>query len=234
MKTIYDRTRMLVGEEGIKRLQKRSVVVFGIGGVGGFTAEALARAGVGRIGLVDYDVVDITNINRQIIALHSTVGRRKTEVMAERISDINPQIRVDVFSVRLSEDNVNEFPFCEYDYIVDAIDDVKGKLLLAKQAVNCDIPIICSMGTGNKLDPTRFQIAPIEKTHTCPLAKVMRKELKKQGLKGIMTVFSDELPRNGGAEGGRVIPASISFVPATAGLLLASKVITDFIEKEES
>ena len=230
-KTIYDRTRMLIGEAALEKLRQSSVIVFGIGGVGGFAVEALARTGVGTIGIVDSDRVDVTNINRQIIALQSTVGRLKTEVMEERIVAINPDTAVRSYACRLTAENVASFDLADYDYIVDAIDDVPAKLVLIAQADRLGKPVICCMGTGNKLDPQRLRIAPIEKTHTCPLARRIRKELRLMGIRGVNVVFSDEEPgRAEYPEEGGSAPASVSFVPASAGMLLASRVVRDLIE----
>lgn len=233
MKTLYDRTRMLIGAERLERLKSKSVIVFGAGGVGGFAIEGLARTGIGTIGIVDFDRIDITNINRQIIALQTTVGRLKTEVMAERIAAINPDITVNCYPLRLTAGNVAAFSLDQYDYIVDAIDDVAAKLLLIETSAERKIPILCCMGTGNKLDPQRLQIAPIEKTHTCPLAKRIRKELRVRGISRINVVFSDEEPdRQEFPEDGSRAPASISFVPASAGMLMASKTARDLMTVE--
>ncbi len=233
MKTVYDRTRMLIGEDALETLRQSSVVIFGIGGVGGFVVEALARTGVGTIGIVDSDRVDVTNINRQIIALQNTVGRLKTEVMEERIAAINPATAVHSYPCRLTAENIASFHLEDYDYVVDAIDDVPAKLVLIAEAHRLGKPVVCCMGTGNKLDPQRLRIAPIEKTHTCPLARRIRKELRLLGIRGVSVVFSDEepgraeYPEEGGA------PASVSFVPAAAGMLLASKVVRDLIESRD-
>lgn len=231
MKTIFDRTRMLLGSEGLNRIRTKNVILFGVGGVGGFVAEALTRAGIEHLTIVDFDTVDITNINRQIIALHSTIGRKKTDVMTERIKDINPEAEVQSFSVRVGKDNIGDFPWKEYDYIVDAIDDVPAKLLLIQKANELHIPIISSMGTGNKSDPSQFRIADIKKTHTCPLAKVIRKETGKLGIKNLKVLFSAEIPhREELPEDGSHTPSSISFAPASAGLLIASEVIKDLLQ----
>jgi len=231
MKTIFDRTRMLIGTEGLSRIMTKSVIVFGIGGVGSFVIEALIRAGIQNITIVDYDEVDITNINRQIIALHSTIGRKKTEVMAERIRDINPEAKVMVHTGKLDAENLNAFHLEEFDYIVDAIDDVPAKLLLIQTSSELKIPIISSMGTGNKFDPSQFRIADIKKTHTCPLAKVIRKETGKMGIKNLKVLFSTEVPHQEElSEEGSRSPSSISFAPASAGLLIASEVIRDLLQ----
>lgn len=233
MKTIFDRTRMLIGTDGLNIVKSRNIIVFGVGGVGGFVIEALVRAGIGKIAIVDFDLVDITNINRQIIALHSTIGRNKTEVMAERLKDINPCAEVTVFTEKLNCENVDGFHLENYDYIVDAIDDVQAKLLLIKSAKELNVPIICSMGTGNKFDPSQFRIADLRRTHTCPLAKIIRKEVGKLGIKNIKVIFSTETPhREELPEDGSKAPSSISFVPASAGLLIASEVIKDLLLSE--
>ncbi len=231
MKTIFDRTRMLLGTELMNRILAKKVIVFGVGGVGGFVVEALVRAGIQTIAIVDYDIVDITNINRQIIALHSTIGRAKVEVMEERIKDINPNAEVRIFAEKLTSENIEDFNLNEYDYIVDAIDDVPAKLLLISTAKQLEVPIICSMGTGNKFDPSHFRIDDIKKTHTCPLAKAIRKETAKMGIKHLKVLYSSEVPhREELPEDGSRSPSSISFVPASAGLLIASEVIKDLMQ----
>ena len=219
----FTRTRMLLGSEEVDRLQEASVLLFGIGGVGGFTCEALARAGVGRIHIVDKDVVDITNINRQIIATHDTVGRPKVEVMEERLKSINPDIQVTATECFYLPDRAGEFDFGAYDYIVDAIDNVSAKLSIICEAKAAGTPVISSMGTGNKLDPTRFEIADIAKTSVCPLAKVIRKGLKDRGITDVKVLYSREEPVRTGLR----TPASVSFVPSVAGLILAGEVIKD-------
>lgn len=230
MKTIFDRTQMLLGAKALNLIKQKKVIVFGVGGVGGYTVEALARAGIQTIAIVDYDTIDITNINRQIIALHSTIGRKKTEVMEERIKDINPEAAVSVYTEKLIADNIESFRLSEYDYIVDAIDDVPAKLLLISQANQLNIPIISSMGTGNKFDPSLFKIEDIRKTNTCPLAKVIRKETAKMGIKHLKVLFSTEVPhREELPDDGSRSPSSISFVPSTAGLLIAAEVIRDIL-----
>lgn len=226
MKTLYDRTQMLIGEQQLNHLKKKKVIIFGVGGVGGFTIESLARVGIGHLTIVDFDTVDVTNINRQIIALNSTLGRLKTQVMEERIADINSDIRVIGIPNKLTKENICDFSLQDYDYIVDAIDDVGAKLLLISYAKQMQIPIISSMGTGNKFDPTQFKITDIKKTHTCPLAKVMRKELGKMGVKDVKVLFSPEIPhREEILTDGDHSPSSISFVPATSGLLIAWEVV---------
>lgn len=224
MKEQFARTKMVIGDAGVKKLQESSVLLFGIGGVGSYVAEGLARAGVGRITLVDKDTIDITNINRQLPALHSTVGRPKAEVMAERITDINPECKVEAVNCFFLPETADSFDFTEYDYIVDAIDTVKGKIAIIEKAYREQVPVISSMGTGNKLDPTMFKIAQIEKTKVCPLARVMRKELKAKGIKGVKVLYSEEEPVK---QEGNSVPGSVSFVPSVAGLIISGEVIKD-------
>ena len=224
---------MLIGEEAVEKLKRARVAVFGVGGVGGYAIEVLARAGVGAIDLIDNDRVSESNINRQIIALHSTVGRLKTDVMKERLLDINPQMDVRTHNVFFLPENADEFDFSGYDYVVDAIDTVSGKIALIERAKKANVPVISCMGTGNKTNPSAFVVADIEKTSVCPLARVMRRELKGRGISGVKVVYSTEEPHEpSGAksETGKPVPASISFVPPVAGLLLASAVIKDLIE----
>ncbi|MBQ2287611.1 MAG: tRNA threonylcarbamoyladenosine dehydratase [Lachnospiraceae bacterium] len=223
----FQRTEMLIGEEGVKRLSECHVAVFGIGGVGGYVVEALARCGVGELTLVDKDVVSESNLNRQIIALESTIGRSKTEVMKERIAQICPDTTVHTHEIFFLPENSHTFPFDRYDYVVDAVDTVTAKIEIIMKCQTGDIPVISSMGTGNKLDPSKLEVADIYKTSMCPLAKVMRKELKNRGVKHLKVVYSTEAP---------VVnyrtPGSISFVPASAGLLLASAVVRDLLGKD--
>lgn len=229
----FTRTRSLLGEEGMTKLQDAKVAVFGVGGVGGYVAEALARSGVGHLVLVDKDVVSESNINRQIIALTSTVGRSKTEVMKERILDINPEADVEIRDCFYLPETAGEFDFTNYDYVVDAVDTVAAKIELVLRAKETDTPIISCMGAGNKLDPTAFRVADISKTSVCPLAKVMRKELGKRGVKKLKCVYSTEppmKPETTGEElapGKRSTPGSIAFAPSVAGLIIASEVIKD-------
>ena len=232
------RTAMLLGEEAIEKLQKARVAVFGIGGVGGYTVEALARAGIGRIDVIDNDCVSLSNINRQILATHSTVGMPKVEAARKRILDINPDCRVVTHQVFYTPETEGQFDFTQYDYIVDAIDTVTGKLALVQNAHAVGTPIICCMGTGNKLDASAFQVADISKTSMCPLARIMRKELGKRGIKHLKVVYSQEeaLTPTGWEEeaaalGKRQIPGSVSFVPGAAGLILAGEVIKDIATK---
>ena len=227
MRERFQRTEMLIGEEGLNQLSKAHVAVFGIGGVGGYVVEALARCGVGELTLVDRDVVSTSNLNRQIIALESTVGRSKTEVMKERIGQICPDTIVHAHETFFLPENSHTFPFETYDYVVDAVDTVTAKIEIIMKCQGLNVPVISSMGTGNKLDPSKLQLADIYKTSMCPLAKVMRKELKNRGVKKLKVVYSTEEP-----VANHRTPGSISFVPATAGLLIASAVVRDLIGKE--
>lgn len=229
----YSRTALLIGNEGVAKLKKSRVAVFGVGGVGGYVVEALARSGVGALDFIDKDVVSISNINRQIIALHSTVGRPKTEVMAARIRDIDPTIKTCVHNVFYLPETAEQFDFSQYDYVVDAIDTVAGKLALIEQAKRANIPVISSMGAGNKLDPTAFEVADIAKTSVCPLARVMRRELKKRGIEHVKVVYSKEEPlptQETDEETGKAVAGSIAFVPSVVGLIIASEVIKDLIK----
>ena len=227
MKEQHTRTAMLIGEEGVSRLSCAHVAVFGVGGVGGYVVEALARAGVGEFSLFDADTVSESNINRQIIALHSTVGMPKVQAAAARVRDIDPEITVHTHEVFYLPENADAFDLSQYDYVVDAIDTVSAKMELIRRARAAGVPIICSMGTGNKLDPTAFRVERIEKTDTCPLARTIRNLCKKEGIKGVKVVYSAELPCGGTLSDGhgRHAPGSISFVPAAAGLCLAGEVI---------
>ena len=232
------RTAMLLGEEAVQKLAESRVAIFGVGGVGGFVAEALARAGVGAIDLIDSDTVSLSNINRQILATHSTVGMQKVEAGKARVLDINPQAIVRTWPVFYTPETADQFDFTQYDYIVDAIDTVTGKLALVERAVLAGTPIICCMGTGNKLDAAAFEVSDISKTSMCPLARIMRKELGKRGIKHLKVVYSKEeaLTPTGWEEeaaalGKRQIPGSVSFVPGTAGLILAGEVIKDIALK---
>ena len=230
---ILSRTENLIGKAAIEKLRGARVAVFGIGGVGGYVVEALARAGVGALDLVDNDKVALSNINRQIIALHSTVGEWKTEVAANRIKDINPEITVRTHNLFFLPETAAQFDFSGIDYVVDAIDTVSGKIALIEHAKEQNIPVISSMGTGNKLNPTSFEVADITKTSVCPLARVMRRELKKRGIDHVKVVYSKEEPLSSGEvneETGKAIPASISFVPSVAGLIIAGEVIKDLIK----
>ncbi len=231
----FSRTQRLLGAQAMARLAQAAVAVFGIGGVGGYTVEALARSGVGRLDLIDSDTVSVSNLNRQILALHSTVGRLKVDVAKERVLDINPACQVRTYPCFYLPETAGQFDFRQYDYIVDAIDTVTGKLQLIVQASEAHTPIISAMGTGNKLDPAAFQVADISQTSMCPLARIMRKELKKRGIEHLKVVYSREEPLSPAeaAEapqpGRRSIPGSVSFVPGAAGLILAGEVIRDLI-----
>lgn len=219
---------MLIGKESLERLSSCHIAVFGIGGVGGFVTEALARCGVGEFDLIDNDTVNITNINRQIIATHDTLGRYKTEVMKERILSINPDAKVNIHNTFYLPENSDEFDFTKYDYIVDAVDTVTAKIEIIVNAKKTGTPVISSMGTGNKLDPTQFQISDIYKTSVCPLAKVMRRELKKRGIDKLKVLYSKEEPiKRQAQKGEKPTPASISFVPSAAGLIIAGEVIKE-------
>ena len=230
MNNQFLREQVLIGNDALELLKKSHVAVFGIGGVGSYVAEALVRAGVGSLDFIDKDVVDITNINRQIIALHSTIGKSKTEIMRSRALDINPEAKIETFNVFYSPDTADSFDFSKYDYIVDAIDTVTGKLELVINAKKAGTPIISSMGTGNKLDPTLFEVADIYSTSVCPLARIMRKELKSRGVKDLKVVYSKEAPNRFENEGiDPRTPSSISFVPSVAGLIIAGEVIKDII-----
>lgn len=235
MKEQFIRTAMLLGEDGVNQLQTKRVAVFGIGGVGGHVVEALARSCVGALDLIDNDVVSVSNMNRQIIATFDTVGRYKTEVMRERIRSINPDCKVTIYNTFYLPEERDKFPFAEYDYIVDAIDTVTAKIDLAVISQELSVPLISSMGTGNKLDPARFEITDIYKTSVCPLAKVMRKELRDRGVKKLKVIYSKEEARkpfslveeNGSESKRRATPGSTAFVPAVAGLMIAGEVIRE-------
>lgn len=221
---------MLIGEENIKKLSASRVAVFGVGGVGGYICEALVRSGIGHIDIFDNDVVSLSNLNRQIIALHSTVGRKKVDVMRERLLDIEPELDIGAFDVFYSPENASSYPLEQYDYVADAIDSVPSKIELIKRATDAGIPIISSMGTGNKLDPTRLEITDISKTEYCPLAKSVRTKLRAVGIHHLTVAFSRELPAKPSYEAGeKRVPASTAFVPGSAGLLIASKIIQDII-----
>ncbi len=227
----FIRTALLLGEHSLTRLAGARVAVFGIGGVGGHAAEALARSGVGKLDLVDKDTVSISNINRQAIATTKTVGRLKAQVMKERILEINPEAEVRAYNCFFLPETAGEFDFKEYDYVVDAVDTVAAKIALAVQAQQAGVPIISSMGAGNKLDPTQFEVADIYQTSVCPLARVMRRELKKRGIGGLKVVYSKEEPIRPKAQeleaSGRMAPGSVAFVPSVAGLIMAGEVVKD-------
>lgn len=233
----FSRTEILVGAENMKKLADARVAVFGVGGVGGYVVEALARSGVGTLDLIDDDKVSITNINRQIIATTSTVGKYKVDVAKDRVLDINPEAKVNTYKTFYLPETADRFDFTQYDYVVDAIDTVTGKLQLVEQACKSSIPIISSMGAGNKMDPTAFEVADIFQTSVCPLAKVMRRELKKRGIGKLKVVYSKEkvlTPQEieeEGIHGKRQTPGSNAFVPSVAGLIIAGEVIKDIIKE---
>ena len=239
----YSRTRLLLGQDGIEKLRNARIALFGLGGVGGYAAEALARAGVGHMDLIDDDTISLTNLNRQILATHSSIGKYKVDVAADRIRDIDPSIEVRTFQTFYLPDTAALFDFSQYDYVLDAIDTVTGKLMLIAQAKEAGTPVISCMGTGNKLDATAFEVADISKTSGCALARIMRKECAKRGIKGVKVVYSKELPlepledpddplepqREGSSR--RSTPGSTAFVPGVAGLIMAGEVIKDLTSK---
>ena len=248
MQTQLMRTELLLGEEGIEKLSKARVAVFGIGGVGGYVTEALCRSGVGALDLIDHDTVSVTNLNRQVIALHSTVGQYKTDVMEKRLLDINPDVKITVHKCFYLPETKDQFDFSVYSYVVDAVDTVTAKLLLAEEAKKAGVPLISSMGTGNKLDPSKLQVSDVFETSVDPLARVMRRELRKRGIDHLKVVWSTEEPRKPlldarsirMMEGSPVpeesvrlkdIPGSCAFVPAAAGLLIASEVVRDLLKE---
>ena len=233
MKEFYSRTEMLLSEEGVEKLKNACVAVFGVGGVGGYAVEALARAGVGEIHLIDSDRVSVSNINRQIIATHATVGQYKTEAMAERIHSINPEAKVICYSVFFDESTKCQFEFTKYNYVIDAIDSLSAKIELIASASETGVPIISAMGAGNKLDPTRFEVSDISKTTVCPLARAVRIALRKRGINHLKVVYSKEPPVippevSDGVK--KRVPGSVSFVPSVMGLILAGEVIKDIIK----
>lgn len=234
----YSRTALLLGTEGMEKLKKAKVAVFGLGGVGGYVVEALARCGIGALELIDHDTISVTNLNRQILASRSTIGRSKAETAKARVLDIDPDIQVTARQTFFGPDTAHEFDFSQYSYVVDAIDTVTGKLALVAAAQAAGVPIISCMGTGNKLDPTKFQITDIAKTSVCPLARIMRKECAKRGIRHLKVLFSTEDPISPAPdatiaeelpEGRRSLPGSVSFVPSVAGLMIAGEVIKDLI-----
>lgn len=243
--SMFSRTSLLLGDEGMEKLKCAKVAVFGVGGVGGYVVEALARSGVGALELIDNDKVSVSNINRQIIATHSTVGRFKVDVAKERVLDINPAASVNTYKTFFLPETASDFNFYDYDYVVDAIDTVTGKIALVMEAQRAHTPVISSMGAGNKLDASAFCVADIYETSVCPLAKVMRRELKKRGVGNLKVVYSKEKPlmpkrdtsvindRNENDTGviKRQIPGSVSFVPSVAGLILAGEVVKDIVGK---
>lgn len=227
----FERTRILIGDGAIEKLQNARVAIFGVGGVGGFIAEALARSSVGSIDLYDNDVVSHTNLNRQIIALNSTVGKYKTDVMKERILDINPECKVNSYNLFYDAESAKEIDLSVYDYVADAIDSVKSKIELIRRATELNVPILSAMGAGNKLDPTAFEIADISKTSVCPLARIVRKELKELGIKHLKVCYSKEIPLTPLPScdncGKKVTPGSTAFCPSVMGLIMASEIIKD-------
>ena len=227
MENRFSRTEALLGEQAMEKLKKARVAVFGIGGVGGHVVEALVRSGVGAVDIVDSDKVCLSNLNRQIIATESSIGKYKVDVMKERILDINPEAVVNVHKCFYLPEMKDEFDFSQYSYVVDAVDTVTAKIQLVMEAAEACVPIISSMGAGNKLDPTAFQVADIYKTSVCPLAKVMRRELKKRGIKKLKVVYSREQPVVKNA-----VPASVAFVPSVAGLIIAGEVIKDLAKAD--
>lgn len=239
---IFSRTELLLGEEAMEKLNNSRVAVFGIGGVGGYAVEALARSGVGALDLIDDDTVSESNINRQIIALHSTVGRPKVEVAAERVRDINPDCAVRTYKTFYMHETADQFDFSHYDYVIDAIDTVSGKIALVLQAKEAGVPIISSMGAGNKLDPTAFRVADIYRTSVCPLARVMRRELKQRGVEHLKAVYSEEEAMTPAEDTSaeysvhkkRQTPGSVAFVPSVVGLILAGEVVKDLIAGKQS
>lgn len=238
MKEQYTRTSLLIGEKNIDLLRTKSVAVFGIGGVGSFAAEALARSGIGTLALIDDDTVSVSNINRQLIATHETVGQEKVEVMRERVRTIDPDMHVETYPCFYTQETANTIDLCAYDYIIDAIDTVASKLTLIERAKQCNVPIISSMGTGNKFDAAQLRVANLSQTRVCPLARVMRRELKKRGITHLKVVYSEEEPRRplaaaddtNGAHPKRQTPGSMPFVPPVAGMLIAGAVVMDLID----
>lgn len=234
----FSRTQLLLGPEAMAKLNRATVAVFGLGGVGGYTVEALARSGIGALELIDHDTISLTNINRQILATHSTVGMGKAEAARNRVLDINPHCHVIPRKEFFGPDTADQFDFSKYDYVVDAIDTVTGKLALVQAAQAAGTPILCCLGTGNKLDPGKFQITDITKTSVCPLARIMRKECAKRGIRHLKVLFSTEDPittdpDSVGEElpqGRRALPGSVAFVPSVAGLMIAGEVIKDLIK----
>lgn len=224
--TEFSRTERLIGADALLKLKNANIIIFGLGGVGSYVAEALARSGIGKMTVVDKDIIDITNINRQLYALHSTVGKKKAQAAKERIADINPECQVTAVTKMYLPENSSEFNLSQYNYIIDAVDNVTAKIDLAVKSQELNVPVISSMGTGNKLDATAFKIADIYKTDTCPLCRIMRKELKAHNVKKLKVLYSTEVPKRDGER----TPASISYVPSVAGLIIAGEVIKDLIK----
>lgn len=231
MSDIFERTRMLLGDDAVEKLNKSRVAVFGVGGVGGYVVEALVRSGIGEIDVFDKDTVSVSNINRQIIATQDTVGMSKVEAVRLRAEVINPKCIVNTHEVFYLPENADDYDFSAYDYIVDAIDTVTAKIEIIKRAKALNIPIISSMGTGNKLDPTRLEVADISKTEVCPLARVMRRELRARGINHLTVVYSKEEPKKTNiTENGKAVPGSVAFVPSVAGLIIAGEVVKNIIK----
>ena len=232
--TALERTALVIGKDAVDKLSKKRVAVFGVGGVGGAAVEALARIGVGTIDLFDSDSVNLSNINRQIIATHNSVGKLKVEAAKQRVLSINPSANVNCFPVFYLPENANDYDLSVYDYVLDAIDTVSAKIELVKRCNELSVPIICSMGTGNKLDPTAFVVSDISKTEVCPLARAMRRSLKKLGINHLKVVYSKEIPVNAlcDGDGEKRVPGSVSFVPPVAGYIMAGEAIKDMIKDE--
>lgn len=240
MQTQFERTKLLIGEESLEKLKNARVAIFGVGGVGGYVCEALVRSGIGSFDLIDSDTVCLSNLNRQIIATHSSVGKYKVDVMRDRMLDINPEVNVKVYKCFFLPENAHEFPFAEYDYVVDAVDTVTAKIELVMKCQEEGVPIISSMGTGNKMEASAFKVTDIYKTKMCPLAKVMRYELKKRGVKKLKVVYSEEIPLNPmvrslevAANADKTVasrrstPGSLAFVPPVSGMIIAGEVVKD-------
>ena len=232
MENQFSRTELLIGKNGLEKLKNSHVAVFGIGGVGGYVAEALVRSGIGEIDLIDNDKVCLSNLNRQIIAAHSTLGRYKVDVAKDRLLDINPEVKVNVYKTFYTPETSSEFDFSKYNYVVDAIDTVVGKLSLIEESKKVNVPVICSMGAGNKMNPEMFEVADISQTSVCPLARVVRNELKKRNISKVKVVYSKEKPlavSKYDEHTNKPVPGSISFVPSVVGLIIAGEVIKDII-----
>lgn len=230
MKSIYDRTRMLLGEKSFQKIHSKNIIIFGLGGVGGYAAEALVRAGIKTLTLVDHSRVEASDLNRQLVALQSTLGKNKTEVMAARILDINPEAETAISSETLDENLIKNFAMKDFDYVIDALDQIPDKLLLIQYAKSLGVPIISSMSMGNRFDPTQLKVGDIGKARMCPMSKLIRKEIAKSGIKDLKVVYSTENPhREELPEDGSRVPSSISFLPAAAGLMMASEVVKDLL-----
>ena len=229
---MFSRTALLIGEKGLEKLKSSRVALFGVGGVGGYVLEALVRSGVGALDLIDNDRVSVSNLNRQIIALQSTIGELKTQVAAARAKDINPSVEIQTYETFVLPETIDEFDFSKYDYVVDAIDTVSGKIAIIEKAKKANVPVISAMGAGNKLNPTAFEVGKLSKTTVCPLARVMRRELKTRGVDDLKVVYSKEEPKKceAAGENGKPVPASIAFAPSVMGLIIASEVIKDLIK----